>query len=322
MVTRTVTARIGWMSLLAVLAVGAAPARAQPWVPPPGEGTVSMTYQNYYVKGHWVGPQGVRTDNGGTHSKSLVAEVDWGLPRSIGLNVGLPFIASKYTGSSVYFVNGQKTTPGPLDDGSYHGAFQDLHVEVRRAIEFGRSAVSPFAGLALPTHEYETQGEAVPGRHRTEFQFGATAGTDISNWLPSGYVHARYSLSAAEQIADLPSLRSLVDVEVGSGLTRRLGLRGVATWQIRHKGPTQQELVDHGWTTHDRFVVSNYFNLGGGVTIRLTPSTELSGTWVSAMTGSFGAHIAQLLNVTLSHEFGGGSAVKGLGASASGSKRP
>src|SRR4029453_9376435 len=97
---RTYAVRIGWISLVvAVLHAVADPAYAQPWVPPTGEGTVSLTYQNYYVKGHYVGLEGVpTTDTGATHSKSLVAEVDWGLPKSIGLTVSLPYIASKYTG--------------------------------------------------------------------------------------------------------------------------------------------------------------------------------------------------------------------------------
>jgi hypothetical protein len=54
--------------------------------------------------------------------------------------------------------------------------------------------------------------------------------------------------------------------------------------------------------------------------IRLARSTELSGTWVSAINGSFGAHIANLLAIGLTRDFGGGSAIKGLGASATGSK--
>ncbi len=280
-----------------------------------------MTYQNYYVKGHYVGAEGIpTTDTGATHSKSLVAEVDWGLPKSIGLTISVPYIASKYTGPSVYKVMGIETTPGPLDDGFYHGAFQDLHLEVRRMIESGRVAIAPLGGITLPTHEYETQGEAVPGRHRTDFQIGASAGTDLSSWIPSSYVHARYALAAAEVIDGLPSVRSNIDAEVGSDVTRRLGLKGLVDWQIRHKGPTTAELLAHGWTTHDRFVVSNYTNLGGGLTIHVRPSTELSGIWVSTVAGNRGAHMGHLLAVTLTREFGGGNAIKGLGGPTTNSK--
>src|SRR5262245_42281849 len=313
---RTRLVRIGWIwRVMALLHAAAIPVFAQPWVPPPGEGTASVTYQNYVVKGHYVGVNGVpTTDTGATHSKSLVAEFDWGLPKSIGLTVSLPYIASKYTGPpGGYFVGGIPTTPGPQDDGFYHGAFQDLHVEVRRMIDVGRFAIAPLAGITVPTHEYATEGEAVPGRHRTDFQVGASGGTDLGTWLPSSYVHARYSLAAAEVIDDLSSVRSNIDVEVGANVTRRLGLKGLAGWQIRHKGPTMAELIAHGWTTHDRFVVSNYTNIGGGLSIRLRQSTELSGIWVSTVAGNRGAHMGHLLSVTLSREFGGANAVKGLG---------
>ena len=310
--------RIRWTVLgLAIAHASALPARAQPWVPPPGEGTASITYQNYYVTGHYS-PTGARTINGATHSNALVAEFDVGLPRSFGLTVGLPYIRSKYTGPDIYFVGGIPTTPGPLDDGLYHGAFQDLHAEARRRFEFTRVAVAPFGGITIPTHEYETQGEAVPGRHRTDFQIGASVGTDLGKWLPSTYVHGRYALAASEKIDDIPAVRSNIDLEGGYDVARRWTLKGLVDWQIRHKGPTIAELVAHGWTTHDRFIVSSYTNVGGGVTIRVRRSTELSGTWVAAIKGKSGAHISRGLSVTLTREFGGG--LKGLGGSATVSK--
>jgi len=298
---------------LAIAHTSAVPAQAQPWVPPPGEGSVAITYQNYYVTGHYS-PAGDRTINGATHSKALVTELDVGLPHSFGLTVGLPYIRSKYTGPDVYFVGGIPTTPGPLDDRLYHGAFQDFHAEARRMFEFTRMAVAPFAGITIPTHEYETHGEAVPGRHRTDFQIGASAGTDLGKWLPSTYVHGRYALAAAEKIDDIPAVRSNIDLEGGYDVARRWTLKGLVDWQIRHKGPTIPELVAHGWSTHDRFIVSSYTNLGGGVTIRVRRSTELSGTWVAAVKGKSGAHISRGLAVTLTREFGGG--LKGLGGSA------
>lgn len=303
--------RIRWTVLgLAIAHASALPAQAQPWVPPPGEGTVSLTYQNYYVTGHYS-LTGERTINGATHSKALVAEFDVGLPQSFGLTVSLPYIRSKYTGPDIYFVGGVPTTPGPLDaDRAYHGAFQDLHAEARRMFEFTRVAVAPFAGITIPTHEYETHGEAVPGRHRTDFQIGASLGADLGRWVPSTYVHGRYALAVAEKIDDIPAVRSNIDLEGGYEVARRWTLKGLVDWQIRHKGPTIPELVAHGWDTHDRFIVSSYTNLGGGVTIRVRRSTELSGTWVAAVKGKSGAHISRGLSVTLTREFGGG--LKGL----------
>jgi hypothetical protein len=105
--------------------------KAQAWTPAKGEGTVSVTYQNYDVAGHYDA-RGRKNNNGGTQSQVAVAEVDYGITDTIAVTVNLPFIGSKYTGPPVYFVGGVETHPGPLDDGTYHGAFQDLRVDVRR----------------------------------------------------------------------------------------------------------------------------------------------------------------------------------------------
>jgi hypothetical protein len=164
---------------------------AQAWVPPKGEGTVTLTYQNYYITGHFD-RQGRETPNGATHSKSILVELNYGLTDSIGLSFSLPIVSAKYTGPRPsYFVGPFETFPGPLDDGSYHGAIQDFRVELRRVFFTGPIAVTPFIGGALPTHQYETIGEAVPGRHRRELQLGANAGVGLDRFARGAYVPTR-----------------------------------------------------------------------------------------------------------------------------------
>src|SRR6266496_653439 len=132
-VSGTAHPRVACVSSLLLLAlhVWSGTARAQAWGPAGGEGTVSLTYQNYDVAGHFD-TQGHKNTNGGTQSHALVTELDYGVTDTIGLIVSLPFIASKYTGPPSYFVGTHETHPGPLDDGTYHAAFQDVRVEVRR----------------------------------------------------------------------------------------------------------------------------------------------------------------------------------------------
>ena len=294
-----------WTAVLVQLAC-VATVSAQPWVPPQGEGTVSVTYQNYYVVGHFD-PHGHENVNGATHAKVLLAELDFGLTDTLALTISLPFIATKYTGPPVYLVGGIPTYPGPLDDGTYHGAFQDLRVEARRIWWGGPIAVAPFAGVSVPTHEYETHGEAVPGRYRREVQLGAMAGADLDRFLPHTYAHGRYALSAAERQRGFPSVRSNVDVEGGYSVSSRIGVRGLASWQIAHQGPTVAELAADDWDGHDRFIVSSYFNLGGGLSLSLTRRTELHGLWLATVSGKRGAHRARLLAIGATWSFGPGS---------------
>jgi len=316
------TRRVRFLSVsLAVLGIQfgcAATAGAQAWVPPGGEGTVTFTYQNYYATGHFD-RQGHENKNGATHTKAAIVELDYGVTDTVGLNVSLPFVASKYTGPRPsYFVGTHETFPGPLDDGSYHAAFQDLRVELRRVFSAGPVAITPFVGGLLPTHDYETVGEAVPGRHRREIQLGASAGIPLDPLLPGAYAHVRYSYAAAERLHGFPFTRSNIDLEGGYSLTSRVALRGSASWQIAHHGPALDELADD-WTHHDRFIAPSFLNAGGGASVSVTRSAEVYALWVATISGRSGAHVARVLAVGMSWNFGGGLA--GLGARASSSQR-
>ena len=271
---------------------------AQAWVPDRGEGTLSLTYQNYDVLGHFD-VHGHKNTNGGTRSSALVADFDYGLIEHVGLLVSLPFIASKYTGPPSYFVGPYLTYPGPLDDGNYHGAFQDVRIEVRRLWWAGPIPVAPFVGASFPTHDYGTVGEAVPGRHRNDFQFGASAGLNLDRILPGSYVHGRYAYGAMQRVNSLPFTRSNIDAEAGVGAGSRVLVRGLAFWQIRHTGPSLDQLAPD-WVNHDRFIAPSYFNLGGGASLSLTRSTDLFGLWVATVSGSNGAHRQRTLAIGVS----------------------
>jgi hypothetical protein len=290
---------------------------AQASVPDRGEGTLSVTYQNYDVVGHYDA-FGRQNTNGGTQSHALVTELDYGVLDRVGLSLSLPFIASKYTGPPSYFVGPYVTRPGALDNGMYHSAFQDIRIEVRRLWWAGPVPVAPFVGAAFPTHDYETVGEAVPGRHRRDLQFGVNAGVPLDRILPGAYVHGRYAYGAMERIDNLPFTRSNIDLEVGYAATARLLVRGLAASQVRQQGPSLDQLAPD-WVDHDRFIVPSYVNVGAGVSLSLTPSLDAHALWVGSVAGSNGAHRARTLAIGAS--FGFGAHFHGLAGATSESSR-
>jgi hypothetical protein len=305
-VQRRRRARFDRASVVALLIqlCGAADVRAQTAVPSTGEWLVSFTYQTYDVPGHFD-RQGRENNNGGTYTQALITEIDFPLHDSIGLRVSLPFIASKYTGPPCYMVGPFPTCAGPQDDGTYHGAFQDLRIEGRWVFEAGPFAVAPFLAGSFPTHDYETVGEAVPGRHRRDLQVGASADVALDLLVPRTYTYVRYGYGAAEREEGFPFTRSNIDVEGGYALTSRLLLRGVAGWQIAHEGPTLEELAPD-WEHHDRFIAPSYLNLGAGAAFALTPSLDIYGLWVQTVSGRNGAHRARMLGIGLTVWVGGG----------------
>jgi hypothetical protein len=279
-------------------------ARAQAWVPSKGEGSISFTYQIYDVAGHFNASGNIAND-ASTYSQSLVTELDYGLTDAFALTLSLPFVASRYTGPPSYNAGGHPVSPGPLDDGNYHAAFQDVRIEVRRLFWLKGVAVAPFGGLSFPTHDYETAGEAVPGRHRNDYQIGASAGTDLGRVVPDAYVQVRYAYGTMQRIEDYPFTRSNIDVEGGKAPASWLLLRGLVNWQIRHQGPTLEQLYEAGdWQNHDRFVVSSYFNLGAGTSLSITHSADVFVMYVATVAGSNGAHRGRLLAVGTTWGFG------------------
>jgi hypothetical protein len=290
----------------------AAVAYGQASVPDPGEATVSVTYQHYDVFGHY-NAQGNRNSNGPTRSQALVADLDYGVWDGFAFFVSLPFIASKYVGPPSYSVGGHLTTPGPLDDGTYHAAFQDLRLELRRRWWAGPVPIAPFVGFSFPTHDYQTVGEAVPGRHRRDLQVGASAAVDLDRVLPGGYVEGRYAYGAMQRIDNLPFTRSNIDIEAGAEATSRILVRGLVGWQIRHTGPSVDQLAapPFDWQNHDRFIAPSYLSVGGGPVVSVSRSTEVFALLVGSAGGSNGAHRQR--TIALGVTFGFGSSLKGLG---------
>ena len=297
------------LALLATWLGNSAAAAAQSTVPPRGEGGVSVTYQNYHHTGHF-NRQGQKNTNGATESHALLMQLDFGLSDTIGLNVMLPFVASKYTGPDLYIVEGIETRPGPLDDRTYHGAFQDLRFEVRRMFLAGPVAFAPFVSVSLPTHSYETRGEAVPGRRRTEFQFGVSAGLVLQKVLTGTEIEARYAYATLERVSGWPHTRSNIDVDIGHNAGSRLRFQGLIRGVIGHKRPTVQQLQPD-WLNHDRFMNPNALGIGARGTFALDRSTELYAFWTTNVRGSRGAHVMRTLAIGVSRTFGGG--FKGFG---------
>src|SRR4029453_17652325 len=72
------------------------PSHAQAWLPAQGEGVVSFVFQDQYFKFH-VGP-GARADFGPTPSRAILADVTYSLRDNVAVSVGIPWIATKYSG--------------------------------------------------------------------------------------------------------------------------------------------------------------------------------------------------------------------------------
>src|SRR5215831_14806191 len=127
MVCRGLAVRWTTFAAAAVLALTARSAAAQAFVPAQGEGTVSALFQDQFFKYHASPTQHTQ---GLIYSDSLLVDVAYGVTDKIAVGIGLPWIATRYGGSSPHLL-ADLSGPNPVDDGTWHSTAQDFRVDFR-----------------------------------------------------------------------------------------------------------------------------------------------------------------------------------------------
>jgi hypothetical protein len=289
-------------------------ALAQAFVPPKGEVSVSVIYQDVLVKKHmnldfWA--------NAGTiKSRNLGFDVSVGLGHKLAVSATLPFTATKYTGDKPHVL-----APGeeaflpafqPVDNGVVHTAAQDFRFDVRYNLTSRGVILTPVFTMILPSHDYAYFGHAAVGHGYREAQFGVYAARVFHPWrfLPTAFVQGRYAIGLEEKILNISRTRHTMGFEGGYFLTERLRLFAMGSKQITHGGldfivspradnPAPSQLFVH----HDQLARENFLNLGGGAGFTLSNRVELFGSAVRTVSGINGHAMSHLVTVGLTYSF-------------------
>jgi hypothetical protein len=243
---------------------------AQAWLPLQGEGQVTITYENLYVRDHFD-YQGKRFDAGPIRTNTIVTTFEYGLTNKLTLDSELTHVTSKYEG----FVG--PVPHGPPDTGFYHPTFQDARIGIRYNILSKQLLVTPFIGAVIPTHHYETRGHTAVGRDLHELQIGVNVGRDLGDIIPRTYFQVRYSYAFVEDVRQFNLNRSNADWEFGYFATPQLSLRFTGAWQHTYGGlryPLDSGIPDFH-ELHDRAAKSGFVRVGGGLSFSLTRSLDL-----------------------------------------------
>ena len=271
-----------------------AAASAQAWLPGKDQGHFAITYKNLHIKYH-TDSNGIKLERGHIRSNVVSGDVDYGLTRRWAVNLSLPFSTSKYNGGSPH-----EDMHHNLDDGMYHGGFQDFRVGVRHSLlRYTPVVVTPFVEAVLPSHNYTTFAHAAIGRNLKELLVGANLGWQGGDsFLPNAYVQSRISYGVVERVLGRSHNRTNIDTEFSYFLTPRLAVSGLTSYAKHHGGldydstlgttPAQQ------WTPeellhHDELTRADMFDIGFGAAFRLNGSTSVYASLLKT-TWSINAH--------------------------------
>ena len=276
------------------------PTHAQAWLPLQGEGQITITYENLYVRDHFD-YTGKRFDAGPIRTNTVVTTFEYGLTNKLTLDSELTHVTSKYEG----FVG--PVPHGPPDTGFYHPTFQDARIGIRYNVINRQLIVTPFIATVIPTHHYETRGHTAVGRDLHELQFGVNIGRDLEDILPRTYVQGRYSYAIAQHVAQLNLNRSNADWEFGYYVTPRFSLRFTGAWQHSYGGiriPLDSAMPDYH-ELHDRAAKSNFTRFGGGLSFSLTKFVDLHADFGNTARGT-NTHAARGMSLGISWRFSHG----------------
>jgi hypothetical protein len=292
----------------ACLGVFARAAAAQPFLPSAGDGTVTVMYQGVFTRGQ-LNTSGQNISPDSTNAHALIWLVEFGLSDRLAVHASLPFLMVRFAGGPNPHRVGINGQPSDLDDGRYHGAFQDFYFGARfKLVQSPRIAVTPFAEAIVPSHHYESLGQSVVGRDLRAVVVGAAVGGFADDLLPGLYFQTRLSYAVVQEVLDIRANRSGVDSAVGYFLSPRFAIQFVETFQFVHDGidfvGSGPSLAIHSgglitrahFLNHDRLLRSNVLSLGAGFTFAVTDSMAIFAT---ATTMAWGENIQRPRSVTV-----------------------
>jgi len=239
---------------------------------------------------------GQRFDGGHIRSFVLVQDVDFGITSKLAVDVSLPFVLAKYSGPRPHQL--------PIDNGNYHGAFQDFRVNVRYNLWAHPLMVTPFVALGVPSHDYIYFAHSAGGTDQREYAFGASFGRSFEPVLPRVYAQGIYTFLIPEKVQGIRTYRSRLDWDVGYFPTRRLSIKSLGTLQIGHSGLSVGDgpgsLGDFPvrvpsnvvWAHHDQTARISFLNVGGGASLTVTKSWSAFANLTTTVWGKNGHAIS------------------------------
>jgi hypothetical protein len=261
-----------------------------------GHGSISIAYLQTYVNGLRVNQDTV-LPNGAVHSRGVALDLDYFVADAWSLHVGLPYIDNRYQGrvphcpttsppqcAGIAPLNPQHPESEFLDDGAYHGTWQDWTLGAEWHGQIGDYFITPSITAIVPSHDYTYFANAAVGQRLHQLLLAATlahqfAFTNIYYKLGFGYAfsqrvlghdtgYSRYDVELGWFVNEKFSLRTFVEGRLGRGLA--------AADLIPLTGPPGEFQTNDYWYRHDQLSEHSYFGAGLGFDYMLDDRNTLS----------------------------------------------
>jgi hypothetical protein len=271
---------IRWRCLLAaaiaLLPWSAALAQTQVGVPGKGHGALTLSYQDNFVYYSTI-YNGDRFAIGTITHHTMLVNLDYGLTDKLSINVGLPYMAIRYSGPDPHDPSTLQNPHGQhiIDDRHYHSGWQDWGLGLRYQWLDKPLIVTPFVTFNSPSHDYVTFAHSALGTHQNRLQLGVSVARRFGPPFENLFVEASYGYSIMAKIDNRRVNHSSLSVDLGYFVTPRLSADLLVFGQKTHNGldfpfdyPSQ---TDEHFFHHDDTFRTDFIGVSAGVNYQLTP---------------------------------------------------
>lgn len=253
----------------------------------PARGSISIGFQAVHTRGSLDGSGGdlAFLRNLETDSRSLTLGVDYRVDERWSLSASLPYIRKRAVNDRGFHNPARLAVPRPdsqfLDDGDYHGTWQDWQLGVTYHTGFAGFDVRPHAVLGYPSRDYTFFASAAAGQRLARLRLGFDASRRLGH--SNFHYSAGYSYEFVEKVLghnlDKQHLRLSGRYDFAPQLSAsvfavgRRG-RGLDPAVFSAEARRGSEL----WYQHDRLLRHNYGLAGVGMTWRFSDVWSIAGS--------------------------------------------
>jgi len=252
--------------------------------PEPARGWISLGFQAVRSEGS--------LDGGGagipflrdlvTDTRSMTLSVDYRLDERWSLHASVPYIRKRALNDAGFHNPAALAVPHPdsefLDDGRYHGTWQDWQLGVSYHTQLGAFAIQPHAVLTYPSRDYTFFASAAAGQRLKKLKLGL----DASRRLGRSNFHysAGYSYEFVERVLGNNLDKHHFRLSGRHDFSPQLSASVFASGRSGHGlDPTAFFGVAFSselWYQHDRLLRHNYGFVGVGATWRFDETWSVS----------------------------------------------
>lgn len=253
------------------------------WVPKPGDGSISIGFQNTIVSDHlfsedvdglsgppdyYVGGPGNRWYLGDIRGRTISASFSYGIWKGLALSGTAAYMSAKYAG---------RFPEGPQDDGKFHGSLQDGSLTLEYMLPWHDIAITPSIGLRTPLRDYSTLGHVSVGKRLREFPVGLSVGRSLTPLLPRAFLAGSFTHSFVENHHEHDLDQRHYGISGGYLLSSKVSVGGFFQRVETVDGLDWYSDIttEEAFHDHDVAASARYSRLGGFASFSLRPSFGL-----------------------------------------------